>query len=392
MPEHCARNFISSPVIKALLCAGLFAPVTTQWVMAEAKPGATQTSEQASFRVVTMATGLEFPWSLAFLPDGDMLITEKPGRLRRWHNGALVPAPISGVPPVVYKADGGLMDVVLHPDFAANNQIYLCFGHGTMERNALRVVRGTLAGDRLDDVRVIVDADNINKEGAHLGCRMAFDREGHLFVTVGDRYDFRDEARNPRRLYGKILRLDADGGIPADNPFANGGAGRPEIWSSGHRNPQGLTLHPDTGVLWEMEHGPQGGDEINVPRRGRNYGWPAATYGIDYDNSIISEFTELPDVEQPVWYWLPSIAPSGMAFYNGIAFPNWQGDLFVGAMKATCLVRLEMDGERVQHEERLLTDLGERIRDVRNGPDGYLYLLTDSNRGRLLRIEPVVSR
>jgi glucose/arabinose dehydrogenase len=345
-------------------------------------------SEQASFRVVELASGLEFPWSLAFLPDGDLLITEKPGRLRRWSGGRLDPTPVAGVPPVVHKEDGGLMDVVLHPDFDGNGRIYLCFGHGTMARNALRVASARLAGTGLDDLRVVIDADNVHKEGAHLGCRMVFDRDGYLFVSVGDRYDFRDEAQDPSNLYGTILRLRDDGGIPADNPFARGGAGRPEVWSWGHRNPQGAALHPRSGKPWFHEHGPKGGDEINIPRAGRNYGWPAATYGIDYDDTIISEHTALPGIEQPIWYWLPSIAPSGMAFYGGTAFPRWNGDLFVGAMAAKALVRLELDGERVLHEERLLTSLGERIRDVRTGPDGLLYLLTDSERGRLLRLEP----
>ncbi len=389
MHKHLTRNSPPNSIMQSLLLPGLIVLGAAQVTMAAAPTGAAQTSDQASFRVVTVIGGLEFPWSLAFLPDGDMLITEKPGRLRRWHQGKLLPAPVAGVPPVVFKDDGGLMDVVLHPDFATNHWIYLCFGHGTMERNALRVVRARLADDRLEDTQVIIDADNFNKDGSHLGCRMVFDRDGYLFVTTGDRYDFRNEAQNPTKLYGKVLRLNADGTIPADNPFADGGAGRPEIWSSGHRNPQGAALHPDSGQVWTHEHGPQGGDEINIPRVGGNYGWPKATFGIDYDDSIISEFNELPGTEQPVWYWRPSIAPSGMAFYTGSAFPRWQGDLFVGAMKAKCLVRLELDGERVQHEERLLLDLGERIRDVRNGPDGFLYLLTDSEQGRLLRLEPV---
>ena len=375
--------------MQSILFPGLIVLGAAQATMAAAPTGAAQTSDQASFRVVTVTGGLEFPWSLAFLPDGDMLITEKPGRLRRWHQGKLLPGPVAGVPPVVFKDDGGLMDVVLHPDFATNQWIYLCFGHGTMERNALRVVRARLADDTLEDTQGIIDADNFNKEGAHLGCRMVFDRDGHLFVTSGDRYDFRNEAQNLTNLYGKVLRLNADGTIPADNPYVHDGAGRPEIWSSGHRNPQGAALHPDTGQVWTHEHGPQGGDEINTPRSGGNYGWPKATFGIDYDDSMISDFNELPGMEQPVFYWRPSIAPSGMAFYTGSKFPHWQGDLFVGAMKATCLVRLELDGERVQHEERLLQDLGERIRDVRNGPDGFLYLLTDSEQGRLLRLEPV---
>lgn len=346
------------------------------------------TSEQANFRIVTVAAGLEYPWSVAFLPDGDLLITEKPGRLRRVHDGVLAPEPVAGVPPVVYYKDGGLMDVVLHPRFADNRLVYLCLGHGTMERNALRIVRGRLDGDALSGVEPVFDADNVHKEGAHLGCRMVFDRDGFLFVSVGDRYDFRDRAQDPATLYGKILRLNDDGTVPADNPFVNGG-GRPEIWSLGHRNPQGAALHPASGRPWFHEHGAKGGDEINVPLPGRNYGWPKATYGIDYDDSVISEFTMLPDVAQPIWYWLPSIAPSGMTFYSGERFPRWQGDLFVGAMAAKALVRLELDGERVLHEERLLTDLGERIRDVRTGPDGFLYLLTDSSNGRLLRLEPL---
>lgn len=376
-----ARLRASCPLLSLLAVAILAAGACA------AEPAGGYASEQASFRAVTVAKDLVFPWSVAFLPGGDLLITEKPGRLRRWHDGALVPEPVGGVPPVVYKKDGGLMDVVLHPRFADNHYLYLCFGHGTMERNALRIVRGRLMDDRLDDVQVILDADNVNKDGAHLGCRMVFDRDGFLFVSVGDRYDFRDRAQEPDTLYGKILRLRDDGTVPADNPFVRGG-GRPEIWSLGHRNPQGAALHPVTGKPWFHEHGAKGGDEINVPQPGKNYGWPKATYGIDYDGSVISEFTALPDVAQPLWYWLPSIAPSGMAFYAGEKFPRWQGDLFVGAMAAKALVRLELDGERVLHEERLLTDMDERIRDVRTGPDGYLYLLTDSEHGRLLRLEP----
>ena len=388
MHKHLTRNSPPNSIMQSLLLPGLIVLGAAQVTMAAAPTGAAQTSDQASFRVVTVIGRLEFPWSLAFLPDGDMLITEKPGRLRRWHQGKLLPAPVAGVPPVVFKDDGGLMDVVLHPDFATNHWIYLCFGHGTMERNALRVVRARLADDRLEDTQVIIDADNFNKDGSHLGCRMVFDRDGYLFVTTGDRYDFRNEAQNPTKLYGKVLRLNADGTIPADNPFADGGAGRPEIWSSGHRNPQGAALHPDSGQVWTHEHGPQGGDEINIPRVGGNYGWPKATFGIDYDDSIISEFNELPGTEQPVWYWRPSIAPSGMAFYTGSAFPRWQGDLFVGAMKAKCLVRLELDGERVVREHRLLSRALGRIRDVRMGPDGLIYLLTDANPGAVYRLSP----
>jgi glucose/arabinose dehydrogenase len=346
-------------------------------------------SQLHSFRVVTVAGGLEHPWGLAFLPDGRMLVTERPGRLRIvGADGKLQPQPVAGLPKVAERGQGGLLDVALHPRFAENGLVYLSYnaqgpgGHGT------EVARGRLAGDRLEDVRVIFRLEPKSGGGRHFGSRLVFDRQGLLYVTLGDRGE-QDRAQKLGDLAGKVVRIKDDGAVPADNPFVNRAGARPEIYSLGNRNVQGAALHPATGELWTHEHGPQGGDEVNVIRAGRNYGWPVITYGAEYVTGFkIGEGTRKEGMEQPLHQWTPSIAPSGMAFYTGDRFPQWKGDAFVGALRFQMLVRLRFDGEKVVTEERMLEGSVGRIRDVRQGPDGFIYLLTDSSNGLLVRLEP----
>lgn len=345
-------------------------------------------SEEHRFEVVRVVDGLRHPWGLTFLPNGDMLVTERPGFLRRVRDGVLVDEPIDGVPAVNSRRQGGLLDVVLHPDFAENRWVYLSYaGDGEGGVNT-EVARGRLAGDALTEVEVIFRARPKTPGSLHYGSRLVFARDGTLFVTLGERYTEMDEAQDPSNHLGTVVRLNPDGSIPADNPFVDGQEGAPEVFSYGHRNGQGIDVRPSDGSIWMHEHGPKGGDEINVLRAGANYGWPAITYGIDYSGAIISEKTHAPGMEQPVLQWTPSIAPSGMAFYDGTAFPRWEGDLFVGALAGTHLRRVVLEGDEVVHQEELLADRARRIRDVRVGPDGFLYLLTDHSDGEILRLEP----
>ena len=317
-----------------------------------------------------------------------MLVTERPGRLRIVGADGKVSAPLKGVPEVYESGQGGLLDVALDPDFANNRLVYLSYAEADGRvAPPPSVARGRLADDRLDDVQVIFRQRPKVSGSNHFGSRLVFAPDGTLFVTLGERFQ-RDRAQNLNETLGKIVRINADGSIPADNPFVGRADALPEIWSLGHRNVQGAALNPETKRLWTIEHGAQGGDEINIPEAGKNYGWPIITYGIDYSGAKIGEGTAKAGLEQPIYYWDPSIAPSGAAFYTGDRFPAWRGNLFVGSLKFQLLVRLELDGTRVTHEERLLKELEERIRDVRQGPDGYLYLLTDSSDGRILRLEP----
>jgi aldose sugar dehydrogenase len=348
-------------------------------------------SEQATFRVVPVTTGLEHPWGMAFLPGDDVLITERPGRLRIVRAGVLDPEPIAGVPPVYASGQGGLLDVALDPEFAANRVIWLSYAAAGDGGNSTRVARARLGDGRLENLEVIFIAEPLVDSSYHFGSRLAFDPQGHLFITVGERGQGR-RAQDLGDLNGSLIRLHPDGSVPEDNPFAGVAGARPEIFSYGHRNPQGLAIHPETGIPWLHEHGARGGDEVNVARPGVNYGWPVITYGVGYSGAPIGEGTHKEGMAQPIHYWVPSIAPSGMAFYRGDAFPKWQGDLFVGAPAGELLVRLELDGERVLEEERLLEDALGRIRDVEVGPDGELYLLTDESDGGLYRLEPVGAR
>ncbi|MEQ8354402.1 MAG: PQQ-dependent sugar dehydrogenase [Kiloniellaceae bacterium] len=350
--------------------------------------GQTQRSEQADFRLVTLAEGLNHPWGLAFLPDGAILITERPGRLRLFRDGELQAGAIGGTPEVAARGQGGLLDVALHPDFADNGYVYFSYAGAANGKAGTEVARARFDGRALEDLDVIFRASPKTPGAAHYGSRLVFGADGSLYVSLGDRRNYMKEAQNLGSHLGSIIRLKDDGSVPEDNPFVADKAALPEIFSYGHRNVQGLTLRPGTGEIWAHEHGPRGGDEVNLLKAGANYGWPAISYGIDYSGAIITDRTAAPGMEQPVIYWDPSIAPSGMAFYDGDRFPNWTGDLFVGALAQRHLRRLEMDGQRVVGQEVLLDGLGERIRDVRSGPDGGLYLLTDSGNGRLLRLEP----
>ena len=347
----------------------------------------TFTSEHHTFRVVTVVEGLEHPWGMAFLPDGSILVTERPGRLRLVRNGVLEPEPIAGVPEVWARGQGGLLDVALHPDFERNRLVYLSYSKPGPNGATTAVARGRLVDGRLEDVEDIFVADAWTNRGQHFGSRLVFDGKGHLFISVGDR-GVMQEAQNPSNHQGTIIRLHDDGRVPADNPFVGREGFRPEIYAYGIRSPQGLALHPETGELWETEHGPRGGDEINLILPGRNYGWPTITYGINYNGEKISDHTHMEGMEQPLHYWVPSIATSGLAFYTGDKFPGWKGDAFVGGLAGQQLVRLRFDGTRRVAIEVLLTELKRRIRDVRNGPDGYIYLLVDEENAPMLRLEP----
>ncbi|HSG75829.1 MAG TPA: PQQ-dependent sugar dehydrogenase [Burkholderiales bacterium] len=346
------------------------------------------TSAEHSFRVVELVRGLEQPWALAFLPDGRMLVTEKAGRLRIVKDGRLDPQPVAGLPEVTVVGQGGLMDVALHPRFKENSLVYISFTARGIDGVGTEVARGRLADHRLEDAQVIFRQNPKGSTGRHFGSRLVFDRQGYLYITLGDRGEM-ERAQRPGDHAGSVIRLHDDGRVPEDNPFVGKPGWKPEKYTLGNRNQQGAALHPQTGVLWTQEHGPQGGDEVNVIRAGANYGWPVITYGVQYVvGTQIGEGTHKPGMEQPVWKWVPSIAPSGMAFYTGDKFPKWRGDLFIGALKAQLLVRLELDGEKVVREERLLQGALGRIRDVRSGPDGFLYLLTDESRAVLARLEP----
>ena len=349
-------------------------------------------AQAQALRPVTVASGLQNPWSLAFLPDGRMLVTERPGRMRIVSPDGKLGEPLQGLPKVEAVGQGGLLDVAIDPKFADNGLVYWSFSEADPQGgrgNSTAVARGRLDGNRLADVRVIFRQAPKYASNAHFGSRLVFARDGRLFVTLGDRFSRRDDAQLLGNHHGKIVRIEADGKVPADNPFIDRPGALPEIWSYGHRNVQGAAIHPATGELWADEHGPQGGDELNVVEAGRNYGWPVITYGAEYvTGAKIGEGTAKAGMEQPLTYWVPSIATSGLAFLTSDArYPGWKGNAFIGALKAQLLVRLELDGRKVVREHRLLQDLGERIRAVREGPDGWLYVLTDSSNGRILRLE-----
>ena len=368
-------------IIAAAICSPAKAEITkAPTVKSKSAPAAT-----------TFAKGLVNPWGMAFLPDGRLLVTERPGRMRLIGKDGQLSPPLGNVPPVYASGQGGLLDVVLAPDFTASRLIYFSYseprGQGS---NGTTVARAKLAGDgatQLQDVQVIFRQEPATSGGLHFGSRLAFGRDGNLFVALGERFQ-RDKAQDLSNHYGKVIRIRPDGSVPPDNPFAGKTGARPEVWSYGHRNVQSAAIHPVSGKLWTVEHGARGGDEINIPQAGKNYGWPVITYGRDYSFLKIGEGTTKAGLEQPIYYWDPSIAPSGMAFYTGDLIPEWKGNLFVGALAGQALHRLVLDGEQIVGEERLLGDLGARIRDVRSGLDGALWLLTDSPEGRVLRLAP----
>jgi len=362
-------------------------------------------------RAVTLFKGLEQAWSLAFLPGGDMLITEKPGRLRVVRNGVLQPEPVAGVPKVRFRGQGGLLDVALHPNFAQNQLVYLSFSKGneTDSLGTTAVVRGRLDGNRLADVEEIFEANAWSPGNGHFGSRLAFDREGYLFITVGDRQfpptgtvaeQEKHPAQDLTKDQGKVHRIHDDGRVPADNPFVNTAGARGTIWSYGHRSPQGLAIDPETGTIFESEHGPQGGDELNLIQKGRNYGWPVIGYGVNYGGAKLHATREREGMEQPLWFFVPSIATSGLLVYRGDRFPAWQGQVFMGGMVANYLARVPVlppdQTVPAVHISRpgpqVLSGIGE-IRDVRQGPDGFIYLIVDNRRGDqtsdVMRVEPV---
>jgi glucose/arabinose dehydrogenase len=342
----------------------------------------------APVRVDTVARGLEHPWALAFLPDGRILVTERPGRLRIVDRSGTLSPPLGGVPTVAARGQGGLLDVAVDPRFADNRLIYLSFSEPADDgTSGTSVARGRLGAAGLENVQVIYrQAPKVRSE-MHFGSRLVFDREGRLFITQGDRYNQRPLVQDLSTDVGKVVRINADGTIPRDNPFVGRQGARPEIWSYGHRNVQAAALHPQTGELWTVEHGARGGDELNHPEAGKNYGWPVITYGIDYSGVRIGEGTQREGMEQPVYYWDPVIAPSGMTFYTGDAFRDWRGSAFVGSLSPGGLVRLTIDNGRVTREERYLRNLG-RVRDVQQGPDGFLYLVIDASNAPLVRVAP----
>ncbi len=335
--------------------------------------------------LTVVAQGFDSPWSVAFLPGGGYLVTERDGQLRRVDAEGKISAPLAGVPTVAASGQGGLLDVVLDRDFATNRVLYLSYSEPGEGGAGTAVARATLGANGLTDVKVIFRQVPKVQGGRHFGSRIVQASDGHLFITTGDRGN-QGFVQDMASTIGKVIRIRPDGTVPADNPFVATAGARPEIWSLGHRNAQGATLHPATGKLWLHEHGARGGDEVNVPEAGKNYGWPVITLGVDYSGAKIGEGKSKAGMEQPIHSWTPSIAPSGMAFSTHASFKDWRGDLFVGALAGARLVRLDMEGDRIVGEEALLTDLGERIRDVREGPDGALYLLTDSGAGQLLRL------
>lgn len=341
-------------------------------------------TEQAKIDIEILAEGLDHPWGLTFLTPEKMLVTERSGQLRLIEKGNISP-PIKGLPEIWVGGQGGLLDVAVHEGW-----VYISYAEpGLPLMNSTAVARGKLHNGELKDLEVIFSQKPKYISRAHFGSRLAFSPDGYLFITLGERYMPRDDAQTLDNHHGKMIRLWPDGRVPKDNPYLKQKGALPEIWSIGHRNIQGAAIHPKTGQLWIHEHGPKGGDEINIPEAGKNYGWPVITYGKEYTGGDIGEGTHKAGMEQPIYYWVPSIAPSGMAFYSGEAFPNWQGDLFIGGLKFKQLVRLELNGKQIVAEERFLDDrIGERIRDVVQGPDEYLYLLTDSDNGKLIRLKP----
>ena len=349
-------------------------------------------SEELNFSVTEVVEGLEYPWGMAFLPDGDILVTERGGRLRKISKGKLLDQKISGLPEIQQKGQGGLLGIALHPNFINNQLVYLSYAGEQKGRYSMEVLRGILQGMALVEVETIFRALPKTKGGRHFGSRLLFAPDKTLYISLGDR-GFKPSLcqKHPSQQLdshlGSLIRINDDGSVPADNPFVDRQDIKPEIYTYGNRNMQGMALHPETQKTWTHEHGPQGGDEINIMLPGVNYGWPVITYGGNYGTGTrICEGTEKPGLQQPIYRWVPSIAPSGMAFYDGDKLPAWRGNLFVGSLKFGLLVRLELEGDNVIGEERLLNNEYGRIRDVVQGPDGYLYLLTDSAIGSLLRL------
>ena len=386
MPKARGRGVRTIGAVWALLAMAAVS-LGAACPLAAAERLGTFKSAKHRFHLVKVVDGLEHPWGLAFLPDGRMLVTERPGRLRIVADGWLVPEPVAGVPEVWDDGQGGLLDVALHPGFAENGLIYLSYASPDDDNDAATAVaRGRLVGARLEDVEEIYVALPRDDGGRHFGSRLLF-ADGYLFVTAGERGE-PDRAQDVGDPAGSVIRLLDDGGVPEDNPFIGQADARPELYSFGHRNPQGMAREAATGRIYAVEHGPKGGDELNLIEPGMNYGWPVITYGKSYMGFKIGEGTHKEGMAQPVHYWVPSISPSGLMIYDADRFPAWHGSFFAGALSGELLVRLEVAGGKAVVEERMLEDLEERIRDVRQGPDGLIYLLTDHPEGMLLRLEP----
>jgi aldose sugar dehydrogenase len=382
-----------TPFVVTLLATAMLSVAACARVGDQQPPGGADASPQPEpredvVRVETVAEGLEHPWGLAFLPDGRMLVTERPGRLRIVTPDGVLSPPLSGLLPIYAEGQGGLLDVAIAPDFERTREVFLSFAEPEGGLAGTAVMRGVLTDSTFEQARVIYRQRPKVKDGGHYGSRLVWMKDGTLFVTQGDRMNYRDRAQDLTQGMGKFVRIDRDGRAPADNPFIGRGNAQPEIWSYGHRNGQAATMHPETGQLWTVEHGARGGDELNHPEAGKNYGWPEITYGRDYSGARIGSGVAREGMEQPVYYWDPVIAPSGMTFYTGDSIPGWKGSLLIGSL-AGALVRLELRDGRVVLEERYLGELRERIRDVVEGPDGFVYLLTDNPRGRILRVRAI---
>lgn len=370
------------------LLATIVLAITLTVPLAAPGAGSVVQSSEHDFVVRTLVTGLDHPWGMVFLPGNEVLITERPGTLNLVSEGFSKRRAISGLPLISEVGQGGLLDVALHPDYAKNRLVYLSYAAPGEDGDGTEVARGKLVGDRLEGVEVVFRALPKSGGGRHFGSRLLFAPDGYLYITLGERGK-RPQAQALSTHPGSIIRITEDGRVPPDNPFVSNKLARPEIFTYGNRNAQGISLQPGSGLVWAHEHGPQGGDEINIIQAGVNYGWPIITYGRNYGiGTQIGEGTHKDGMAQPVFQWTPSIAPSGMTFYDGDRFPRWRGNLLVGSLKFKLLVRLSVDGEQVTEEERLLTKMYGRIRDVRTGPDGFVYLLTDESDGRLLRLEP----
>ena len=369
------------------ICLAVIGPVLAR-AQAQAPRSPTPAPVNGAVRAETVAKGLEHPWAIAFLPDQRVLVTERPGRLRIVDRGGRISEPLTGVPKVYAGGQGGLLDVAVSPSFASDRLVYLAFSEPGEGGAGTAVARGRLGETGLEKVEIIWRQEPKVSGRNHFGSRLVFRPDGTLFVTLGDRFSEREKAQDLSVTLGKIVRINPDGTAPRDNPFAGRSGAKPEIWSYGHRNIQGADLNPQTGELWTAEHGARGGDELNRVEAGKNYGWPVITYGVDYSGFRIGEGTAKPGLEQPLYYWDPVIAPSGMIFYTGDAFQEWKGNILIGSLTPGALVRLVMKGNKVAREERYLADLRERIRDVQQGPEGLLYLVTDSRTGRILRVSP----
>lgn len=340
----------------------------------------------AGYNLETVVDGLDSPWGLAILPDGDMLITELTGDLRHIRNGKLVAQAVAGVPQSLYGGQGGLMDIVIHPNYDENRYVYLSLSVGTDDANALRVIRGRFTGTALEDISTIFESAPSKNTLVHYGARMAFLPDNTLLINVGDGFDLREQAQNLSNHFGSLVRVTDDGKVPQDNPFIGVAGAQPEIYSYGHRNQQSIAVERGSGKIYQTEHGPRGGDELNLIEAGKNYGWPVATYGIDYSGARISPYTSYEGTKQPLLDWTPSIGPSGMTIYDGAQFPDWQGDIFVSSLIYSKIIHIDMVNGAPQQQSDMFSEIGDRLRDIRTGADGALYILSEGDNGKLWRV------